>query len=59
MTSERRIMIEGIINGISIWKLQKEDESLEQAIVKYAQEDKITLKEAEEVTNIKIERKAA
>ena len=56
MTKERWRIVDGIRLGIELLKL-KSDVPMEQAIVFYGQDDKVTLEEAKEVLGLK--RKAA
>ena len=56
MTKERWQIVDGIRLGIELMKLQG-DVPMEQAIVFYGKDDKVTLAEAKEVLGLK--RKAA
>lgn len=58
MTPERKNVLEGIKGGISIFGRLKQGESLAEAMVRYGEEDKITIEEANEFLGL-IEKKAA
>jgi len=49
MTKKRIDEVAGVINGVIIFRIQRKDETLAQAVVRASDEINITLAEAEEV----------
>lgn len=48
MTEDRRRIVEGIVNGVRLMKLQRPGETLEQVVVECGNEDGVTMEEVSE-----------